>query len=66
MVLSLLALTACASTGSSDDESYQDRRVTTGSNIPRKGNADTYDREQVTDALNRSRPLIRSGGGAGN
>ncbi len=63
VVVSLLALTACASSSSSDDEAYTDRRVTTGSNIPRKGNADTYDRDQAADSLSRSRPMIRPGGG---
>ncbi len=61
MRLILIALTscvlaACATSPDVDTPSQRDRMLTTGSNIPRKGQASTVDKDSISDAI------IRSGG----
>ena len=55
-MISLCVLAACASTNPDPDSGYRSRDVTTGSSIPRKGQATTVDKDSISDSM------IRSGG----
>ncbi len=56
LIVSCLVVTACAVDPNADSSPVRDRQLTTGSNIPRKGQATTVDKDSITDSM------IRSGG----
>ncbi len=58
----LSGLAACATApDTADKPSYVERRYTTGSNLPRKGQADTVDQQSAVDQLNRAVNIGPSG-----
>ena len=49
-VVALSALGACATTEPTDASANRDKELTTGSNIPRRGQAVTVDKSVIDDA----------------
>jgi hypothetical protein len=65
--MSMCALASCAyiENPHPDGESYRDRPITTGSNLPKKGTAASVDPAVIDDALSRSATRnVKMGGGS--
>lgn len=64
--ISMCALASCAyiENPHPDGESYRDRAITTGSNLPKKGTAASIDPADVDDAMRRAATrTVKMGGG---